>query len=82
VWRAANRLTNMVDGIGTTHYSYDAMGLLTSEDGPWANHRVSYVNLANKTLSSVAYTPQAYQGRVRSLVLARMFTAISTSSMT
>jgi hypothetical protein len=48
VWRAANRLTNMVDGIGATYYSYDAMGLLASEDGPWANDMVSYVNLANK----------------------------------
>jgi YD repeat-containing protein len=45
---AANRLTNMVDGIGTTRYSYDAMGLLASEDGPRANDMVSYVNLANQ----------------------------------
>jgi YD repeat-containing protein len=38
----------MVDGVGTTYYSYDAMGLLVSEDGPWANDVVSYSNMANK----------------------------------
>jgi RHS repeat-associated protein len=43
----ANRLTNMVDGVGTSAYGYDAMGLLSFEDGPWASARVSYNNLAN-----------------------------------
>ncbi len=37
-----NRLTNMVDGVGTTVYGYDAVGQLLSEDGPWANDTVSY----------------------------------------
>jgi YD repeat-containing protein len=30
-----NRLTSMVDGIGTTVYGYDAVSKLLSEDGPW-----------------------------------------------
>ncbi len=37
-----NRLTNMVDAVGTTVYGYDAAGQLLSEDGPWANDTVSY----------------------------------------
>ena len=36
-----NRLTTMVDGTGTTAYSY-ANGLLVAEDGSWANDTVSY----------------------------------------
>ncbi len=39
---ALNRLTNMVDGVGTTAYGYDAAGQLLSEDGPWADDTVSY----------------------------------------
>ena len=40
---ALNRLTNMVDGVGTTRYSYDAVGQLLSEDGPWTNDTVTYI---------------------------------------
>jgi len=29
-----NRLTNMVDAVGTTVYGYDSAGQLLSEDGP------------------------------------------------
>jgi RHS repeat-associated protein len=37
-----NRLTNMLDVVGTTVYGYDAAGQLLSEAGPWANDTVSY----------------------------------------
>ncbi len=37
----------MVDGIGTTGYSFDHAGQLASEDGPWANDTVSYTSTAN-----------------------------------
>jgi RHS repeat-associated protein len=37
-----NRLTNMVDAVGTTVYGYDAAGQLLSEDGPWAYDTVNY----------------------------------------
>ena len=37
-----NRLTAMVDGVGTTLYGYDGAGQVLSEDGPWANDTVSY----------------------------------------
>jgi YD repeat-containing protein len=37
-----NRLTNMVDAVGTTHYAYDSVGQLLSEDGPWNDDTVSY----------------------------------------
>lgn len=39
---AENHLTNLVDGLGTTSYSYDAMGRLLSEGGLWPNDVVSY----------------------------------------
>jgi hypothetical protein len=37
-----NRLTNLVDGVGKTIFSYDAASLLLSEDGPWTNDTISY----------------------------------------
>jgi len=37
-----NRLTSMVDGVGTTAYGYDAAGQVLSEDGPWPNDTVNY----------------------------------------
>jgi RHS repeat-associated protein len=39
---ALNRLTSMVDAVGTTTYGYDATGQLLTEDGPWADDTVSY----------------------------------------
>jgi YD repeat-containing protein len=38
----ANRLTNMVDRVGTTKFSWTAAGQLAGEDGPWDNDAVSY----------------------------------------
>lgn len=38
---AMDRLTNMVDGVGTTVYGYDAVGQILSEDGPWNDDVVS-----------------------------------------
>ena len=32
----------MIDAVGTTSYSYDAVGELLSEGGLWANDTVSY----------------------------------------
>jgi RHS repeat-associated protein len=37
-----NRLTNMVDAVGMSAYSYDQVGQLLSEDGPWSSDTVSY----------------------------------------
>jgi len=37
-----DRLTNMVDAVGVTHYNYDTVGQLLNEDGPWTNDIVSY----------------------------------------
>ncbi len=36
-----NRMTNMVDGIGTTKYTYSAAGQLLTEDGPYASDTVT-----------------------------------------
>jgi len=37
-----NRLTGMVDAVGTTAYSYDGVGQLLSGDGPWPRDDVNY----------------------------------------
>lgn len=44
-----NRLTNMVDGVGTTIYTYTAGSQLSTEDGPWASDTVTnaYSNRLN-----------------------------------
>jgi len=39
---ANNRLTNIVDAVGTSGYSYDAAGQILAEDGPWSDDTVSY----------------------------------------
>jgi RHS repeat-associated protein len=39
---AMNQLTNMVDAVGATVYSHDAVGQLLNEDGPWVDDTVSY----------------------------------------
>ena len=43
---ALNRVTNMVDAVGTTAYTYTSGGFLYTEDGPFANDTVTnlYVN--------------------------------------
>ena len=50
---ALNRLTTMVDGVGTTRYSYDNVGQLLSEDGPWNDDTVSYI-YANRLRTSLS----------------------------
>jgi len=40
---AAGKMTNMVDAAGTTVFSFNTNGLLSSEDGPWASDTVSYI---------------------------------------
>jgi RHS repeat-associated protein len=37
-----NRMTDMVDAVGTTRYTYDTVGELLSEDGPWSSDVVNY----------------------------------------
>ena len=39
-----NRVTNMLDQVGTTIFSYTSAGQLQSEDGPWSNDTVSYAH--------------------------------------
>jgi len=39
---ALNRMTKMVDAVGTTTFGYTSAGALAFEDGPWAANRVSY----------------------------------------
>lgn len=51
---ALNRVTNMVDGIGTTRYAYTSTGNLQSEDGPWDNDTVTYSYTPSQLRSSMA----------------------------
>jgi YD repeat-containing protein len=50
---ALSRMTNMVDGIGTTKYTYSAAGQLLTEDGPFAGDTVTnaYWNRSRTNLS-------------------------------
>jgi RHS repeat-associated protein len=50
---ALNRLTNMVDAVGTNAYSYWPGGLLHTDDGPFANDTVSYTNNAARLRQSM-----------------------------
>src|ERR1017187_8492942 len=40
---ALNRLTNMVDAVGTTAFGYTPAGRLQSENGPWVSDTLTYV---------------------------------------
>lgn len=42
LYDADNRLTNMVDAIGTTTFGYTLAGQLASEAGPWPNDGINY----------------------------------------
>jgi RHS repeat-associated protein len=53
VYDALNRLTSMVDGVGTTAYAYDQVGQLLSEGGLWPNDTVSYT-YADRLRSSLS----------------------------
>ena len=50
---ALNRLTNLVDGIGSTAFTGTDGNQLASEDGPWASDSVSY-GYTNRQRSSLA----------------------------
>mgnify|MGYP001564069749 CR=1 FL=1 len=51
---AANRLTNMVDAVGTTRYAYVASSLLSEEDGPWADDTVTYAYNGSQQRTSLS----------------------------
>ena len=57
-----NRLTSMVDAVGTTDYGFDAVGQLLSEDGPWASDTVTYTynNRLRSSLSLVEPTADTW----------------------
>ncbi|HTI70827.1 MAG TPA: RHS repeat-associated core domain-containing protein [Candidatus Limnocylindria bacterium] len=38
---ALGRMTNLVDALGTTRWTYSRLGAVTSEDGPWDAEKVS-----------------------------------------
>lgn len=48
------RLTNMVDSVGTSKYAYTSTGQLQSEDGPWADDTVTYTYTANRLRESMS----------------------------
>ena len=39
---SVNRLTNMVDALGATTYTYDGNGAVRTEDGPWASDTMTF----------------------------------------
>jgi YD repeat-containing protein len=42
---SVNRLTNMVEAVGATTYTYDSAGAILSEDGPWASDTITCYEL-------------------------------------
>ncbi len=57
---ALNRVTNMVDAAGTTHYGYTAMSQLLTEDGPFASDTVT--SLYNNGLRMGRRSDYVYDG--------------------
>lgn len=53
---ANNRLTNMLDAVGTTALAYTGFGALKSEDGPWTSDTVSLTYAMNGLRSSLGIT--------------------------
>ena len=53
------RLTNMVDAVGTSKYTYDGAGQILSEDGPWDSDTVSYTYSARLRSSLNLFQPGA-----------------------
>ncbi len=78
---ALNRSTNMVDGVGTTAYSYDAAGQLLSEAGPWADDDTVSYTYANR-LRTVLNLSQPSDSWAQSYGYdtARRLTSVSSSA--
>ena len=60
-----NRLTNMVDGIGSSTFSWTDEDQLALEDGPWADDAVSfqYQNRLRSSISVQAPNATAWNAR-------------------
>jgi len=56
---ALNRLTNLIDAAGATGFSYDSVGQLLSEDGPWNADTVSYAYSSRLRTSLTLLAPDA-----------------------
>jgi RHS repeat-associated protein len=50
---ASDRLTNMVDAVGTNRFTYTSFGALLSEDGPWDSDTVTYAYTTNRLRKSL-----------------------------
>jgi len=56
---ALSRATSMVDGVGTTGYTYDGVGQLLSEDGPWNSDTVTFAYSSRLLSSSAVQQPNS-----------------------
>jgi len=56
---ANNRLTNMVDAVGTTRFTYTDFGALLSEDGPWGSDTITYSYTTNRLRSKLSLQQQS-----------------------
>jgi YD repeat-containing protein len=62
-----NRLTNVVNAVGTTKFTYTDAGQLLSEGGPWADDTITYSHTARRRSGLTMQQPnqpaweQAYQ---------------------
>jgi uncharacterized protein RhaS with RHS repeats len=74
-----NHLTNMVDAVGTTRFTWDSVNEILSEDGPWANDTVSYSyqNRLRQSLSLLQPTASAWNQSYAYDVTRRMTNTVS-----
>lgn len=49
-----NRMTNMVDGVGTSSFTYNEYGAPLTEDGPWVGDKVTYSYNAARARSGLS----------------------------
>ena len=73
---ALNRKTAMTDSIGTTAYTYDALGNLVVEDGPFANDTLYYDYTPDRQLAAI--TSSFYKVEYAYDNLGRLSTVIGT----
>src|SRR5439155_25596045 len=51
---ALDRITNMVDAVGSSGFQYTSFGALLSEDGPWSSNLITYGYRTNHLLASLS----------------------------
>jgi RHS repeat-associated protein len=73
---ALSRLTNLVDAVGTTRRSFDAVGQLLTEDGPWTSDAITNTYAHRLRQSMILQQPTGAWTNVYSYDAAKRLTNI------